>query len=377
MKVYIPEQNYNVILYNNKHHDLPFHLEKDKFEIVQNVENCDIIPIMVPRPEEGYTIEKKMEFLGPQCKDKWFILMMHTHTSEGTIENFNDYHLNPWKSYTNKILIIDLNYNNKEQIPYDFCWNREKVYFTDYDKFDLTERLWSHAATKKMYSLTKIPDHSFFQMIDLKKFLIPNRWDPVNNQRFGMRGYYRKELINLANDTDCFWSDWNKDTLNLLWPEERIVNSMEELHSAFGGWWPIANRYYNRSFISVYVETIVNCDYKTWSVISEKTFDPLIKGHYILPFGYSGLIEDLKNRYGFQFPTWIDYSYDLITNTNDRFLGFLNSFEKLRKLPLSKLVEHHQREKNSILEYNRQIFYNRPYDSLHKKLVDKIKNISL
>ena len=43
---------------------------------------------------------------------------------------------------------------------------------------------------------------------------------------------------------------------------------------------------------------------------TEKTFTPMCKGHFVLPFGTPGTIAHLKSEYGFEFPHWIDYGYD-------------------------------------------------------------------
>lgn len=56
-----------------------------------------------------------------------------------------------------------------------------------------------------------------------------------------------------------------------------------------------------------------------------------------------------------------------------RFCAYLESFSKLRSLDLSKFIEYHNRDRIEILEYNRNLFFTKPYDSLYEKLKLKLK----
>jgi hypothetical protein len=104
-------------------------------------------------------------------------------------------------------------------------------------------------------------------------------------------------------------------------------------------------------------------------MVTEKSFDPLIQGNFVLPFGYPGLIKDILS-YGFKLPNWIDYSYDSISDDNDRFYVYMESLKKLNDLPFDHLFNMATNDK-AILEHNRSIFYSRPYD--YPLLADKIK----
>jgi hypothetical protein len=158
----------------------------------------------------------------------------------------------------------------------------------------------------------------------------------------------------------------------LLEPEEEgLLSAWGERNNYGGGhWWPIANRYYENSFLSIFVETITtNGDWyiqNPWKAISEKTYDPLIKGHFILPFSYTGIIADLKKK-GFKFPDWINYEYDNITDNNFRFAGFLEEAKRLIKIPVDKYYEYYEKDKH-ILEHNRQLFFTLPYSPLYEQV---------
>jgi hypothetical protein len=103
--------------------------------------------------------------------------------------------------------------------------------------------------------------------------------------------------------------------------------------------------------------------YKT---ITEKTWDPLIKGHFILPFGYQGLINDIQS-YGFWLPNWIDYSYDNIYDDTERFTAYRHSVEKVLRMSIDDLREKFNNSLDKLYN-NRMIFWNRPYDNLYLKV---------
>jgi len=365
INVFIPNEEFNPLLLHNRYHDLPFVLEPDKFNIVDKVKYADVIPDIRYQDTPGFRMEDKIRFLGPDFKNQWILRMLHTHVAEAIPSSSNKYEKEPWLPYTKNIIVVDTNLKNTEEVAYNFLWNRQKAYFVDYDKFDLVNRLWTQLATKKMYELRPIPNFELGMPTDMKKFLMPGR---TTFDRGAVRVGFRLRLKEVAKITDdSFYSDWNPDNPMLLWPEERLFDTQTELFDNFAGWWPIANEYYIKSFVSVYVETITYTNNNISNVITEKTLDPLIKGHFILPFGYAGLIEDIKN-FGFKLPTWIDYSYDKILDVEKRFDAYLESFSKVRNLDLSKFIEYHNRDRIDILEYNRNLFFTKPYDSLYEKL---------
>ena len=127
-------------------------------------------------------------------------------------------------------------------------------------------------------------------------------------------------------------------------------------------WQPIANDIYNKTVASIYVESLVGHETfvpETRS-ITEKTWDPLIKGHFILPFSYPGIIQDLRTIYGVEFPPEIDYSYDEILDRELRFEQFCCELKRLRKMRWAELYHRHR----DMLAHNRQMFWDRPYHKL-------------
>jgi len=268
----------------------------------------------------------------------------------------------------------------KDLLFYDILWNRQKAYFTEYDLYNLQYRLWTNIASKKCFHLNPIQK----QNDNMRKFLCPNRIYYMDELIEHPRMYFRKHLKEFLDSytNDGYTSNPMKN--QILEPEEDgLIEKMKRKESVGGGeWLPVANYYYERSYFSVFVETLSvtshwftyykelqgwNPNHEHSRTITEKTWDAIIKGHFILPFGYQGLIEDIKS-YGFILPDFIDYSYDEEHNDFIRFEKFLTSLKKLLEIDLSQWQNIYLQYKH-ILDHNRQLFYDRPYDSLYEKVL--------
>lgn len=375
MKVYShPNKN---IFKMNPHSDLvAFHYEKDKFEFVHNLNEADIVPIMF----HGHDVEKNLSLFKylhiNQNQLIVFLDIFHGGDDDNTFNKQNCIDFFKNHGYNSVVVHTYHNINNYNLIFYDHMWNRQKIYFTDYDNYDLTNRYWTFKATKKMFELNEIRPKTL-----TKKFLIPNKTykqtfllsatgvDESDTFRSKARVVLEKSVL----EQDCYYS--NPNNYIFLEPQEfddNIINDRHFLNMGMG-FAPIANKYYDTSAISVYVETLASSKSKQ-ELISEKTYNPLIKGHFIIPFSYPGIIRDLKEIYGFKFPDWIDYSYDTIEDDQERFHEFMKSFSRVRFLTLEQLEEKCNSDID-ILYHNRQIFYDRPYHSLYESLSKSINTI--
>ena len=116
---------------------------------------------------------------------------------------------------------------------------------------------------------------------------------------------------------------------------------------------------YRETFFSVYTESI---DSGTTLVATEKTLDPLIKGHFILPFSAPGFVKYLSIK-GWRLPTFINYSYDFILDDQQRFDAFSKEFERLCSIDMDTWRQLWL-DNIDIIEYNRNQLYNRPYHYL-------------
>jgi hypothetical protein len=348
--------------------DLPFHLEKDRWEFVSSVQEADIVPLVMPSPikylhwDRTVSIQEQVDFIGPSLKDKMLLIMIHTHISDTTNVPTLDMFARKYAEYTDNVFTVSNNssLNHPKHLFTDFSFNLVKAYFTEYTKFDLvTNRLWSQKCTVASYTLPLIKSFNV-----TKRFLVPNVIRTTNEYK----EYARKKLAEKIEEDDCFYSDFSKNVV--LLPEEKSQHCLTAHGPNGAGFLPISNHYYTESIVSAYVETIAKHDVdirNPVTCISEKTFIPLLKGHFILPFGHPGIIRELKEVYGFRFPEWIDYSYDSIYNEDKRLKMFLASMSDLRKISLRALTDLANKD-IEIRKHNRRIFYSSEYDSLYDKV---------
>jgi hypothetical protein len=92
--------------------------------------------------------------------------------------------------------------------------------------------------------------------------------------------------------------------------------------------------------------------------ITEKTFDPLLKGHFILPISNPGTIRRLRDL-GFAFPKFIDYSFDEELDIRKRFDLIKAEFSRLLTLDWPTLYKENQK----ILTHNQNCVRSIPYDN--------------
>ncbi len=361
MKIYKSSQ-VNALMRDNHFHFLPFEFEKEKWQISDNIDECDVIPVLV---DYGETANNKIidELLASGYKDQTVLILSLFHIDDN--EDNRIFHQELFKLWRKRIkgsvyiIHSDMNEHSEDTIFYDILWNRQKAYFCDYEKFDLHNRAWSKLASKKMYQLTEIKKN-----LPQRIFLSPTRiYKDSNHPRI----QFRSKLLNLLKDKNGFYSDHQNG--QVLESEEGKEFDRAIL-STGGSWWPVSNNLYNSSYVSIYVETILDKD--NIRSITEKTWDPLIKGHFILPFGYCGLMKDIES-YGFKLPSWIDYSYDNIHSVRSRWMAYSQECERICALDLNVLQDYYDNNLD-LLKHNRRIFYTRSYDTLHDKILQKLSS---
>ena len=344
----------------NSHHShfLAFDIEHNHWSQTESLQNAEIVPLLIPYSNSD--IEKQCQFLldnGYSGQPLLALDLFHADDQVNDKQRYSQFK-KTCEILTNQIAVVHTNKENNEDIFYDFLWNRQKAYFTDYNKFNLDDRVWTWGSNIKMYGLTKI-----FKFPDCKTFLSPNR---IQSKADHHRFTCRRKLAEILKDKDGFISD-PANNLVLDPEQEEIKSSL--MGGRSGTWYPVSNYLYNSSYVSIYIETITMTSsmafkYKT---ITEKTWDPLIKGHFILPFGYQGLISDIRS-YGFWLPDWIDYSYDTEHNDDKRFHLYIKSVEELLKIDKASLLEKFNQSIEQLYN-NRMVFWNRPYDSLYNKVI--------
>ena len=361
INIYMPTlDDVTPVLHRTRDHIMPFELEPNSFRFVYSAVDADVIPVIPHNSIEEF--ESIINYLGTFDRTKACILvMMHTHLEDNNFfEKALMYLVEDWSKYSDRVAICTLNSNPSasQYFFYDFCWNRQKAYFVDYDKYDLVNRLWTGQATSKMFELPEIKRRGPY-----KKILLPNRVHA--NRGTESRNLYRQQLHNLIEDRYCHRG--HPEQGYVLYPQENTKHLYNSFVGSFGGWFPISSDYYEASFVSVYVETISGAvGLGAIKTITEKTYDPLIKGHFVLPFSYPGIISDIR-KIGFILPDWIDYSYDTIIDAEERFKAYSESVLKIINMSDFELMDLYIQDR-WMLAHNRNLFFIRPYDSLHKKI---------
>ena len=106
--------------------------------------------------------------------------------------------------------------------------------------------------------------------------------------------------------------------------------------------------------------------------LTEKIFKPIVARRPFILVGAPGNLAYLKS-YGFRtFDRWIDESYDLEQDPDQRLVKIVNEIDKLCKLSEWELVQMYN-EMQEILEYNFQWFYNGFREQITNELVDNFE----
>lgn len=265
-----------------------------------------------------------------------------------------------WYQITNGI--NKKSYVSQQVISVDFLFNRTKAYYQNYP-FRSSTNKWYYAGSDA-YPMLDIPGSDAKIFI----FLAPNR-------TYGGKRVYRTRLVNFLKQN---FSDWSRgygfigncdDTPDMkLYGHASFKAVSNDSHDLFllkdgprpkGGYLPIHNSYYYHTFISIYAETM---EYGDTIAVTEKTYDPLIRGHFILPFSTAGLIQHLKTM-GFLFPEFIDYSYDSILDPDLRYQAYETEIQRLMKFDI-QTWRNFWDENLNILYHNKKVFVERPYDRI-------------
>lgn len=348
---------------------IPFDIEKKYWKSVKNIKDAQFIAINGQNiaPDSTNLLIQQLKNLNLEPHQK--LLIMCIWHIDNKIRDKDHY---TWirelfkEQLVNEIAILHTNFANDTEIQYDWLWNRQKIYFTNYNYINLKNRSYTHDTDANTFQLAPIEKIALPQDKRIKHFLSPIRiYNGYKHPRFEYRKRLRDILIDHADKG--YYSDIENGNM-LTCEDDKLPFRVQG-----GGWYPVANKFYNSTILSTYIETLTGIygpdyEYVKFKSITEKTYDPLIKGHFILPFAYPGFIEHLKT-YGFLVPDWIDYSYDAIEDNEERFVAFSKSLEKYLQYSTEDLLQLYNKD-YYILEHNRNVFWDRPYDSLYQKVKD-------
>jgi hypothetical protein len=281
--------------------------------------------------------------------DKLLSKLENTNNNSYIITNVHK----PNESYNSNIIFID------------FLFNRTKAYYLQFP-FKLNTTKW-YFSNQLGYI---VPDN-FLAENKRKIYIAPNKNHLSRTIKF------RPQIAQLLNSNYKnlgYVGNITDDPSLVLhphdnWPFHSSIESVENIRVqplGIAGYSPPHNEYYKNTFISIYAETI---EWGKTIAVTEKTYDPLIKGHFILPFSSCGFITYLESL-GFVLPKFIDYSYDTVSDDDIRFQKYQDEIHRLLSISLDDW-RMHWTENLRILRHNQLIFHEKPYDRIDfNKLID-------
>jgi len=265
-------------------------------------------------------------------------------------DKIRGWHQVPWINEDCRVIVEceDPTREHEHLLFYDFMWNRSKAYYT--------QRSWNYRPWY-LYNTNNF----LLQDISLAEektclFLSPTK--PTTE--------FRSQLASMTKE----YTGYSNTVLesNSVNPLARQVSNIGSDPSPPKGYSPVHNAYYRETFFSVYVETI---ETGTTQLISEKTLDPLIKGHFILPFSAAGFIKYIKQQ-GWCLPDFIDYGYDQIHDDAKRFRAFGQELSRLCSIKID-VWRQLWLDNQDIIQYNRSQLEHRPYDRL--EILGEVQNL--
>lgn len=393
--------------------------DQNVFEFVSDIKQADIVPIMFPSQGALHIhMEEQIESALYKFNKNQILIdvnhLMHIDElclNKCALENFSTIfdnanipckvvHLHNDITLRDDIAIRGNPNNIKNFVYTDFLFNRSHtLHFNN----ELISANWHNIQNRNhWYNYTSadnrtFPDYLFEITPDkeiipvLDRFLevtygqselTPKIFVAPNNSRRGIvegngiiRSEIRKQLNKFLYDYQGYIGDVSQGTVLVSQQELQMENSFNALGINGWGFSPPHNDYYNTSTLSIYAETILYYGNHRTKCITEKTFTPLCKAHFILPFGAPGTVATLKDEYGFRFPDWIDYSYDDIdTNTGDgpveetkrilleskQWEAYLSSVKNICEMDPVTLYHYKRADfnKDGILLHNRNIMKN-------------------
>lgn len=363
-----------------KFHDHPstdnyfFTIEKDKWTFTDSLEEADVVPVSLLQYCNDPSILDSLS--EDQIALVWILETCGDHVTPKYCRDITQ-NIDCLKKHKKTIFVHtnQLDTSDPQYISNDIMFNRQKLYFTEYDKEMCFQKQWVNELSNHVYTLSNIEKR---YSVNSKTFLSPNRIkksELVNGYDEWNFQYVKLKLHNFLRDINAnmYISDPENGVILETngWKENPKFKQLDFKNGSFFA--PVADFYYNTSYVSVCIETLFVSSNEIFYP-SEKYFNHLIKGNFPLIFSGAGVIKNLKKYYNFKFPDWIDYSYDDIENENDRFQAYLKSIEKISSMSTLKIHKLYLRDKH-ILEHNRNVFFNKPYDSLHDRIKSSIEQL--
>jgi len=334
--------------------DMFFDLNGDDHEFYTNKDHKDFVDILVCNHFYGVDNLSAEEY-AKSLNYNLMIFLDTKHNFEDQVAVLNERTNGSLHDYT-ITNAVDPAINNPRVIYNDFLFNRTKAYYSDYP-FGPNSTKWYYRS-KLNY---QIPEHK----IDKQKIFVA-----PNNTHYESRKF-RQHLVDflLLNYSSLgYIGDPSRTPATVLFsqfqrPYCSDVDSLEKEifvstdRFTRGGYCPPHTLYYDNTFVSIYAETI---EFGNTFAPTEKTFDPLIRGHFVLPFSNCNFIKFIKQEYDFKFPDFINYEYDNIKDDEKRFAGYLDEVKRLMTLSIDSWNQL-RNDNIHLIQQNQNVFCNRPY----------------
>jgi hypothetical protein len=125
-------------------------------------------------------------------------------------------------------------------------------------------------------------------------------------------------------------------------------------------------QYYTNSYCNIVMETHFDADQSGGAFLTEKTFKPIKHGQLFFVAGCVGSLQQLRNLGYSTFDTMFDTSYDLISNSTERWCALRTSIKQANK----NMCQIYSAAKDQI-RHNQQLFSERKTQRLNT-LIEKI-----
>ena len=331
-----------------------FDLNGDEYVVVEDQSPADILCVMSwPSVDLSVELKKKYPHKISVEVDIW-------HGFENYIEFLQQHCKNSGLPYAdNHYLITHIAQGPLDYGPNiiytDHCYNKAKGAYTNFPYSP--DGIPTNVSTFGAFVMPKLKNRSHNKI-----FLAPNRVDTARQDHLVRSRFAIHQLVQSGYNNLGYTSDGTSYLHSHA--DYPYIHDMESLLMApapailnFGG---VHNLYYIDTFISIYGETL---EFGNSCTITEKTYDPLAKGHFILPFSTYKFLDMVVAR-GFKLPDFIDYSYDSIEDFDQRLASYIKEAERLLQIPLEQWHKLYQENLN-LLRHNQLVFHRRDYQTVN------------
>lgn len=326
---------------------------KDHYCIVdKNCSDIDVLVLNEFHDYQDYNAKVKVYFEVNHNYEHQIKNIFYNHYCPHTNDDFRK---NACFTITNAIS-FDKETKEKFILHNDFLFNWTKAY---YSNFSFSQKPWYHCGSYRL------PDT--YDAGKKSKIFVCIANTVYQTSEVSRSFTYRPKLAELiaSEYSDLGWIG-NKGMGKSLASDSDYLDydlkALKELKTVKtpGGYSPAHNAYFQDTFISVYVETI---DTGNTVAITEKTYDPLIKGHFVFPFSSFLFLKQLKSL-GFRLPDFIDYSYDYINNDDQRWQAYAKELSRLMAMPIEQWRKHWKENFETVIMHNQQLFFEHPYKKI-------------